>query len=104
MFLKFVLEVSLFSKTSQRFFSIFVFFNKPHFFKIVMTRYPASEQIFKKITKNGIKFGEIKCTFEINRTRDFPLNPDPDAAFSGGTFFTWLFIFTIHKTFNHVQA
>ena len=48
----------------------------------------ASEPKFKRITKNGIKFGEIKCTFVINRTKDFKLYPDPDAAFSGGMFLT----------------
>merc|ERR1711937_1054940 len=57
------------------------FFSRTPFFKFEM----ASEPKFKRITKNGIKFGEIKCTFVINRTKDFKLYPDPDAAFSGGS-------------------
>ena len=76
-----------------------------------MTRYKASKRKFKKLTNSGIKFGEIKCTFAINRTRDFYLYPDPDAAFRGGTFFTlltplnpplYLFIFTGHENFMEV--
>ena len=42
------------------------------------------DPIFKGVSKKGIKSGELKLQFEVDRARDFYLYPDPDGPFSAG--------------------
>lgn len=49
------------------------------------------DPIFKGVSKKGIKSGELKLQFEVDRARDFYLYPDPDGPFSSGKLFVKLF-------------
>ena len=54
------------------------------------------DPIFKGVSKKGIKSGELKLQFEVDRARDFYLYPDPDRPFSAGKHFVKLIYFFLN--------
>ena len=54
------------------------------------------DPIFKGVSKKGIKYGELKLQFEVDRARDFYLYPDPDGPFSAGKHFVKLIYFFLN--------
>ena len=54
------------------------------------------DPIFKGVSKKGIKSGELKLQFEVDRARDFYLYPDPDGPFSAGKHLSNFFKFFLN--------